>query len=149
MTTAEKTVKEAVNYDPVALAESFATAADKSAKLLGEFVARQPSQGRALLSDELGLTKAFLELTAKMLSNPYRLAERQLNLWWDYSALFQPRCSSSWDIRPIPSSSPLFRPLRPRQLEPAGLQSQNAILRSDPAPGQPHSCNGRPPWSPQ
>jgi len=89
MTTAEKTVKEAVNYDPVALAESFATAADKSAKLLGEFVARQPSQGRALLSDELGLTKAFLELTAKMLSNPYRLAERQLNLWWDYSALFQ------------------------------------------------------------
>src|SRR5207244_8195144 len=77
------------NYDPVALTESCASAADKSAKLLGDFVARQASVAPALLTDELGLTKAFLELTAKLLSNPYRRAETQLNLWWDYSALWQ------------------------------------------------------------
>ena len=57
--------------------------------LAGDFVARQASVAPALLTDELGLTKAFLELTAKLLSNPYRLAETQLNLWWDYSALWQ------------------------------------------------------------
>jgi polyhydroxyalkanoate synthase len=77
-------------YDPVALAESYASAADKSAKLLGDFVTRQAtSGGQSLVSDEFGLTKAFLELAAKMLSNPYRLAETQMNLWWEYSALWQ------------------------------------------------------------
>ena len=76
-------------YDPVALAESFASAADKSAKVLGDFVTRQAASGHSLVSDEFGLTKAFFELAAKMLSNPYRLAETQMNLWWEYSALWQ------------------------------------------------------------
>ena len=78
-----------LSYDPVALADSFASAADKSAKLLGDYVSRQHTAGHAMVSDEFGLTKAFLELTAKMLSNPYRLAETQMNLWWDYSSLLQ------------------------------------------------------------
>src|SRR5438067_3010118 len=77
------------HYDPVALAQSFATAADKSAKLLGEFAARQADGGHAFGSDEFGLTQAFFELAAKMLSNPYRLAEAQFNLLWEYSALWQ------------------------------------------------------------
>ena len=89
MTDTEATASETQGYDPVALAESFASAADKSAKLLGEFVTRQAATGQSLATDEFGLTKAFLELTAKMLSNPYRLAETQLNLWWDYTALWQ------------------------------------------------------------
>src|SRR5258706_14268866 len=76
-------------YDPVALTQCFAAAADKSAKLLGDFVARQASSNHSLVSDEFGLTKAFLELSAKMLSNPYRLAEAQFNLFWEYSALWQ------------------------------------------------------------
>ena len=76
-------------YDPVALTQCFATAADKSAKLLGDFVARQATSGNALANDEFGLSKAFLELAAKMLSNPYRLAEAQFNLFWEYSVLWQ------------------------------------------------------------
>jgi polyhydroxyalkanoate synthase len=78
-----------LSYDPVALADSFASAADKSAKLLGDYLSRQRSAGHTMVSDEFGLTKAFFELTAKMLSNPYRLAETQMNLWWDYSSLLQ------------------------------------------------------------
>ena len=75
--------------DPVALAESFASAADKSAKLLGDYVTRHAASGATLPSDEFGLSKAFLELAAKLLSNPYLLAQTQLNLLWDYSALWQ------------------------------------------------------------
>ncbi|HEX7270555.1 MAG TPA: class I poly(R)-hydroxyalkanoic acid synthase [Casimicrobiaceae bacterium] len=89
MTVTETEVASPTQYDPVALAESFASAAEKSAKLLGDFVARQANAGQSLVSDELGITKAFFELAAKMLSNPYRLAETQLNLWWEYSALWQ------------------------------------------------------------
>ena len=77
------------HYDPLALAESFAAAADKSAKLLGEFATRQAASAPSVPSDELGLTPAFLELAAKMLANPYRLAEAQLELIWEYSALWQ------------------------------------------------------------
>ena len=88
-TTAAAAEQPPPQYDPVALAESFASAADKSAKVIGDFVTRQAASGQSLVSDEFGLTKAFFELAAKMLSNPYRLAETQMNLWWEYSALWQ------------------------------------------------------------
>ena len=89
MATTETAAAERPDYDPVALAESLASAADKSAKVLGDFIARQTAAGKSMVTDEFGLTQAFLELTAKMLSNPYRLAETQMNLWWEYSALWQ------------------------------------------------------------
>ncbi len=77
------------HYDPVALAESLASAAEKSAKLIGDFAAHQTKAGKSLFADELGIGQAFMELAAKMLANPYRLAETQMNLWWDYMNLWQ------------------------------------------------------------
>ncbi|HZQ62782.1 MAG TPA: class I poly(R)-hydroxyalkanoic acid synthase, partial [Casimicrobiaceae bacterium] len=75
------------SYDPIALAESLASAAEKSANVIGEYVKRQPL--RPVVADELGVGKAFMELAAKMLANPYRIAEAQMNLWWDYMTLWQ------------------------------------------------------------
>jgi len=77
------------SHDPVALAESLRTAAEKSAKVIGDFAARQAESGTSLVADELGIGKAFMELAAKMLANPYRLAESQMNLWWNYMNLWQ------------------------------------------------------------
>jgi len=76
-------------YDPIALAESLASAAEKSAKMIGDFAARNTGKGHAVPSDELGLGKAFMEVAAQMLANPARLAESQMNLWWDYMNLWQ------------------------------------------------------------
>ncbi len=76
-------------YDPVALAESLAKAAEKGAKLMGEFAKRQSASGKTLLADELGIGKAFLELASKMMSNPMRVAESQMTLWWNYMSLWQ------------------------------------------------------------
>jgi polyhydroxyalkanoate synthase len=76
-------------YDPVALTESLASAAEKGAKLISEFAARNAGKQAAVASDELGLGKAFMELAAKMLTNPVRLAEGQMNLWRDYMNLWQ------------------------------------------------------------
>jgi polyhydroxyalkanoate synthase len=76
-------------YDPVALTESLASAAEKSAKLIGEFASRHAASGQTLLADELGIGKAFLELAAQMMANPVRLAESQMNLWWEYMSLWQ------------------------------------------------------------
>ncbi|HSV20396.1 MAG TPA: class I poly(R)-hydroxyalkanoic acid synthase [Casimicrobiaceae bacterium] len=76
-------------YDPVALADSLASAAEKSAKLMGDFASRHASSRQSLVTDELGVGKAFMELAANMLANPAKLAEAQLNLWWDYMSLWQ------------------------------------------------------------
>jgi polyhydroxyalkanoate synthase len=58
------------SYDPVALAESLRSAAEKSAKLIGDFASRQAASGPSLVADELGIGKAFMELAAKMMANP-------------------------------------------------------------------------------
>jgi polyhydroxyalkanoate synthase len=88
-TTTAKPADAAPAYDPVALADSLASAAEKSAKLIGDFVARNAERRSTLLNDELGVGKAFMELAAKMLANPGKLAEAQMNLWWDYMSLWQ------------------------------------------------------------
>jgi len=77
------------SLDPVTLAESLASAAEKSAKAIGDFAARNAKNGGSMPSDELGLGKAFMELAAQMLANPARLAESQMNLWWEYMSLWQ------------------------------------------------------------
>ena len=106
MSAPETTPSDTRNYDPIALTESFASAADKSAKLLGDFLARQAAGGHSLVADEFGLTKAFLEVAAKMLSNPYRLAETQMNLLWDYSALWQSSMLKLMGQSPAPIAEP-------------------------------------------
>ena len=80
---------DAAGFDPVRLAESLAAAAEKSAKLMGDFIARNRGRECAAANDELGLGKAFMELAAKMLANPARIAEGQLSLWRDYMNLWQ------------------------------------------------------------
>jgi polyhydroxyalkanoate synthase len=79
----------APSLDPVTLAESLASAAEKSAKAIGDFAARNAKNSGSIPSDELGLGKAFMELAAQMLANPARLAESQMNLWWEYMSLWQ------------------------------------------------------------
>jgi polyhydroxyalkanoate synthase len=110
MTTTEHPSDEQLGWDPVALGSSFANAAEKSASLLGDFITRQAAGGKkSLVTDEFGLTKAFLELTAKMLSNPYRLAGTQMNLWWEYMTLWQ----SSMLKLLGQASTPVVEPARP------------------------------------
>jgi polyhydroxyalkanoate synthase len=77
------------SLDSMTLAESLASAAEKSAKAIGEFAARHAKNGGSIPTDELGLGKAFMELAAQMLANPARLAESQMNLWWEYMSLWQ------------------------------------------------------------
>ncbi|MBS0321380.1 MAG: class I poly(R)-hydroxyalkanoic acid synthase [Proteobacteria bacterium] len=75
-------------FDPAELAASLAAAAERSARVIGDFAARQAAAPH-VFEDELGLGKAFLELSSQMLANPAKLAEAQLGLWNDYMNLWQ------------------------------------------------------------
>ena len=90
-------------YDPMALAESMASAAEKSAKLLGEFASRRAQSGPPMLADELGVGRAFMELASQMLTNPAKLAESNIQLWQQYMSLWQHSMMRAWgaDVAPI------------------------------------------------
>ncbi len=87
-----KPARESAPYDPAALADSLARAADKSARLIGDFASRHAEAGVPPFTDEMGIGKAFFELASQMLADPVGVAEAQMNLWINHAALWQ----SSW-----------------------------------------------------
>ena len=99
-------VRRAPAYDPVALAESLASAAEKSAKLMGEFAAAQRATGHARCPPTSSAS-ARRSWSSRRRCSPIRrkLAEAQMNLWWDYMNLWQCsmlRMHGRADRRPSP-----------------------------------------------
>ena len=74
--------------DPAELQRSLAEIAEKSAKVITELVEHQPQAGMMRDLEELGINKAFMELGAKLMSDPMKLAELQMRAWEDYSKLW-------------------------------------------------------------
>ncbi|MCC6780471.1 MAG: class I poly(R)-hydroxyalkanoic acid synthase, partial [Hyphomicrobiales bacterium] len=92
--------------DPARLAKSFAEAADKGAKVLGDFLSSQAEASKSIAGDELGIARAFMEMSAKMLANPWKLAETQMNLWWDYMNLWQSSTMKLMGLQAPPVAQP-------------------------------------------
>ena len=84
---AEQSTKPAL--DPAQLAQTYAEIAQHSSKLMSDFIARQSAGGKPAFGDELGIAKAFYEMTAKLLADPAKFAEMQMKLWQDYMSLWQ------------------------------------------------------------
>ncbi len=74
--------------DPAELQRSLAEIAQKSAHLVAEFAEHQPQAEMLRDLEELGINKAFLELGAKLMADPMKLAETQMRAWEDYSRLW-------------------------------------------------------------
>ncbi len=75
--------------DPVELSRIMTEIAGKSRRLVTDFVARQGGQpGRSNL-DPLNIGAAFIEMTARLMTNPAKLVQAQLSLWQDYLSLWQ------------------------------------------------------------
>jgi polyhydroxyalkanoate synthase len=72
--------------DPAA---AFAEIARQSSAEVSEFMQRQLPAGGLLMADELGVAKAFLDLSRHMMQDPCKLAQAQIRLWYDYMALLQ------------------------------------------------------------
>mgnify|MGYP006271155485 CR=1 FL=1 len=75
--------------DPVDLAKSYADIVQHSAQLMGDFVKRQSTGGSAALGDDLGIAKAFVEMSSRLFADPARMAQMQVKLWQDYASLWQ------------------------------------------------------------
>ena len=75
--------------DPKEITKTYAEVAQRASKLLTDHIQRQMKHGVAVPQDELGIAQAFMDMMAKMLANPYKLARAQMNLVWDYYSLWQ------------------------------------------------------------
>src|SRR5262245_270456 len=67
---------------------AFKDIAQRSQKLLDEFAERCKQEGPQP-ADPLRLTQTFVDFTAKMLADPNRLVQAQMELWNQYLHLWQ------------------------------------------------------------
>ncbi|MDP6344616.1 MAG: class I poly(R)-hydroxyalkanoic acid synthase [Alphaproteobacteria bacterium] len=63
--------------------------AEQSQRLVQEFMQQQAAEGGQQNADPLNIGGAFMELTAKMMADPQKIVEAQMNLWQDYLSLWQ------------------------------------------------------------
>jgi polyhydroxyalkanoate synthase len=88
---------EAKLPDPAAWSRAMADIAERSQRLVADFLKRQQQAGKdgaapgmAMgMTDPLHIGGAFLDMTQRLMSNPARLVEAQVSLWQDYMKLWQ------------------------------------------------------------
>ncbi len=69
--------------------ENMIKVAEQSQRLVADFLQHQAKDGGKFDADPLNIGNAFMELTAKMMADPAKLAEAQMGLWQDYMQLWQ------------------------------------------------------------
>ncbi|MDP6350781.1 MAG: class I poly(R)-hydroxyalkanoic acid synthase [Alphaproteobacteria bacterium] len=74
--------------DSAVFAQNMARIAESSQKLVRAFLAR-PAQSGLGLADPLNISVAFLDMTVKMMADPGKLAQAQMNYWQDSLRLWQ------------------------------------------------------------
>lgn len=92
--------------DPQEIAKTYAEVAQRASKLITEHMKRQLAKGVTPPQDELGVAQAFMDMMAKLLANPYKLAQVQMNLVWDYFSLWQHSMLRFMGIRTPPVATP-------------------------------------------
>jgi polyhydroxyalkanoate synthase subunit PhaC len=67
---------------------SMAGIAERSQRIVGEWLKRQAEEGLAN-PDPLNIAGAFMEMTTRLMANPTKLVQAQIGFWHDYMSLWQ------------------------------------------------------------
>jgi polyhydroxyalkanoate synthase subunit PhaC len=106
----QEDTKPAQLPDPKEVAKTYAEVASRASKLLHKHIDRQVKKGHRALAapdDELGLAQAFMDMMAKMLANPYKMAQAQMNLVWNYFSLWQHASMRLMGMQPTAVAAPV------------------------------------------
>ena len=74
--------------DPTEIGRSMADIAERSQRIVGEWLRRQAETGPSG-PDPLNIGSAFMEMTARLMANPVKLMQAHLGFWQDYMSLWQ------------------------------------------------------------
>jgi polyhydroxyalkanoate synthase len=86
--------------DPEVVTRSMADIAERSQRLVQEWLSRQAPPDSS--ADPLNIGGAFLEMTARLMANPGKLFEAQLGFWQDYMTLWQNTAKRMMGMAPEP-----------------------------------------------
>lgn len=76
--------------DTAEMSKSFAEIAERSQRILVDWLTKNGFNTMSTgMSDPLNVANSFLELTSKMMADPSKVVQSQMNLWQDYVALWQ------------------------------------------------------------
>ncbi|WP_376100512.1 PHA/PHB synthase family protein [Roseomonas sp. CCTCC AB2023176] len=76
--------------DPAVVSRTMADVAERGQRLVADFLRRQtPQEAAAANPDPLNIGSAFMEMTARMMTNPAQLMQAQIGFWQDYLTLWQ------------------------------------------------------------
>ena len=83
--------KTQTEVDESQISETMADIAERSQRLLQDFISRQGSGdgGKLGFNDPFNLGNAFFEMTTRMMAEPHKIVEANMNLWQDYMRLWQ------------------------------------------------------------
>jgi len=73
--------------DPQAIGRSMADVAERSQRIVADWLERQGRIQPA--ADPLNIGRAFLEMTTRLMANPAQLMQAQIGFWQDYMTLWQ------------------------------------------------------------
>ena len=77
------------HMDPAAWSQAMTRIAEQSQRLVADFVQRNQFQSASGGMDPMAIGRAFMEMTARLMSDPAKLMEAQISLWQDYMNLWQ------------------------------------------------------------
>ncbi len=112
-TTPKPPAPEAVPFkmpDPAELGRSMADIAERSQRIVGEWLKRQSESGPAN-PDPFNIGNAFMEMTARLMANPTKMVQAQMGFWQDYMSLWQntARRMVGMDTDPVIQADPKDR----------------------------------------
>jgi polyhydroxyalkanoate synthase len=82
--------------DPMEMSRALASIAERSQKLVADFLSHRPPASNGVgMADPLNIGNAFMEMTARLMADPAKLVQAQMQLWNDYLQLWQ-RSSQRW-----------------------------------------------------
>ncbi|TXT23813.1 MAG: polyhydroxyalkanoate synthase, partial [Rhodocyclaceae bacterium] len=104
----QQTENQGMNLpNPAEMAKTYAEVAQRASRLITQFMEKKAKDGVNAPADELGVAKAFMDLSSRLLANPYKMAQTQMNMMWDYFSLWQ---NTSMKMMGMPGSHPVAAP---------------------------------------
>ena len=92
--------------NPADVAKTYAEVAQRASRLLTQYMEKKAKNGVSGPSDEMGVAKAYMDLSSRLLANPYKLAQTQMNMMWDYFSLWQGSTLKMFGMPTSPIAAP-------------------------------------------
>src|SRR5512134_3584897 len=106
---ADQQTSNRILSDPTQLARSLADIAERSQRLLTDWMTRNGLAGsRGAMSESFQIAGSFADLTTHLVTDPARLAHAQVSLWTAYMELWQNTATRVLGFQ----TEPLYEPLK-------------------------------------